>query len=131
MLISGAFTIFLGGNFIESVASALIGLVLSIIVYFSEKAFLNKIFAKFIGAFAITFGAYIFMKSGAIHTIDKVIIGNIMLLIPGVGLTNAFRDLLVGDNIAGLIKLIEAVLSALAIVAGYFLFIFLVGGKMI
>ena len=131
MLISGAFTIFFGGNFIESAASALIGLALSIITYFSEKAFLNKIFAKFIGAFAVTLVAYIIMKLGAIHTIDKVIIGNIMLLIPGVGLTNAFRDLLVGDNIAGLIKLIEAILLALAIAAGYFLFVFLVGGKMI
>ena len=62
---------------------------------------------------------------------DKVIIGNIMLLIPGVGLTNALRDLLVGDNIAGLIRLIEAVIMALAIAAGYFLFVFLVGGNVI
>ena len=131
MLISGSFTLFFGGNFIESIASALIGSAICIINHFSEKAFLNKIFAKFIGAFAVTLGAYILMELGVIHIMDKVIIGNIMLLIPGVGLTNALRDLLVGDNIAGLIRLIEAVLLALAIAAGYFLFVFLMGGKLI
>ena len=131
MLISGSFTLFFGGDFIESTISALIGLALSIIAHFSEKAFLNKIFAKFIGAFAVTFGAYVLMKFGAIHAMDKVIIGNIMLLIPGVGLTNALRDLLVGDNMTGLLRLIEAMLLAFAIAVGYFLFVFIMGGKMI
>ena len=53
--------------------------------------------------------------------VDKVIIGNIMSLVPGIGLTNALRDLFTGDSIAGLLRSIEAVLTALAIAAGYFL----------
>ena len=44
-----------------------------------------------------------------------------MTLIPGIGLTNALRDLFTGDSIAGLLRSIEAVLTALAIAAGYFL----------
>lgn len=131
MLISGSFTLFFGGNFIESVASALIGSAMCIINHFSEKAFLNKIFAKFIGSFAVTWVAYILMKLDVIYVMDKVIIGNIMLLIPGVGLTNALRDLLVGDNMTGLLRLIEAMLLAFAIAVGYFLFVFIMGGKMI
>jgi uncharacterized membrane protein YjjP (DUF1212 family) len=51
-----------------------------------------------------------------------------MLLISGVGLTNGLRDLLTGDSIAGLLRLIEALLSALAIAAGYFLLVSIVGG---
>jgi len=62
--------------------------------------------------------------------VDMVIIGNIMVLIPGIGLTNAIRDLFVGDNIAGLLRLIEAGLLALAIGAGYFLFVWMIGGAM-
>lgn len=129
MMIAGAFTIFFGGSFAESAVSALTGLALCFITDFSEKALLNKIFAKFIGAFAVTLIAYAAMKLGLISAMDKAIIGNIMLLIPGVGLTNALRDLLVGDNMAGLLRLIEAVLLALSIAAGYLLFIFIVGGN--
>jgi len=61
------------------------------------------------------------VKFGWITSVDKIIIGNIMTLIPGIGLTNALRDLFTGDSIAGLLRSIEAVLTALAIAAGYFL----------
>ena len=66
--------------------------------------------------------------NGILYYIDKVIIGNIMTLVPGIGLTNAIRDLFVGDSIAGILRTIEACLIALAITAGYFVLIFLVGG---
>ena len=65
--------------------------------------------------------AFLSVKIGWIADVDKVIIGNIMSLIPGIGLTNALRDLFTGDSIAGLLRSIEAVLTALAIAAGYFL----------
>jgi len=68
-----------------------------------------------------TFLAFLAVKLGWIADVDKVIIGNIMTLIPGIGLTNALRDLFTGDSIAGLLRSIEAVLTALAIAAGYFL----------
>ena len=51
-----------------------------------------------------------------------------MLIIPGLGFTNALRDLLVGDSIAGTLRLLEAALAAVSIAAGYFAFIFLAGG---
>ena len=50
--------------------------------------------------------------------IDKVIIGSIMLLVPGLVLVNAVRDLLAGDIVAGAARLLEAFLIALAIAAG-------------
>ena len=62
---------------------------------------------------------------------DMVIIGNIMVLIPGIGLTNAIRDLFVGDSIAGLLRTVEAILLALAIAAGYFLFVWMMGGVLV
>jgi uncharacterized membrane protein YjjP (DUF1212 family) len=69
-------------------------------------------------ATALAFGA---VKLGWISSVDKIIIGNIMTLIPGIGLTVALRDLFTGDSIAGLLRTIEAILTALAIAAGYFL----------
>ena len=55
-------------------------------------------------------------------------IGNIMLLIPGMALTNSIRDLLCGDIVAGLLRLVESLLIALAIAAGYSIPLILLGG---
>jgi len=54
-------------------------------------------------------------------------IGDIMLLIPGIALTNALRDLFVGDTISGILRLLEAVLQAGIIACGFALAI-LTGG---
>ncbi len=121
MVIAGAFTLFFGGNIIESLISLFIGAVVRTSLFFSEKIITNKIFNKFFATVIITLCAFLTVKFGWITSVDKVIIGNIMTLIPGIGLTNALRDLFTGDSIAGLLRSIEAVLTALAIAAGYFL----------
>ena len=74
-----------------------------------------KVFGKFFSSALVTALAFVAYRCGWIGTVDTIIIGNIMTLIPGIGLTNAMRDLFVGDSIAGLLRTFEAVLTALAI----------------
>ena len=50
--------------------------------------------------------------------IDKIIIGSIMPLVPGVALTTSIRDFFSGDFLSGGIHLIEALLTAVCIAAG-------------
>ena len=50
---------------------------------------------------------------------EKIMIGNIMLLIPGIAFTTSLRDLINGDTISGLIGLIEAIVKAIAIAIGF------------
>lgn len=126
-IIAAAFTLFFGGNLKESLASFVIGAIVRLAVLFSDKTIGNKIFAKFISSVVATAFAFVVVKTGFINTVDKVIIGNIMTLIPGIGLTNALRDLFTGDSIAGILRSIEAGLTAAAIAAGYFLVIALGG----
>ena len=130
-VISGAFTLFFGGGIIEAATSLLIGLAIRSVILLSDITVKNKIFAKFLAAFTATALANLAMLTGIIPGVDKVIIGAIMTLVPGIGLTNAVRDLFVGDSIAGLLRTIEACMIALAIAAGYFLFSFLTGGTAI
>ncbi|MBE6762265.1 MAG: threonine/serine exporter family protein [Ruminococcaceae bacterium] len=120
-IIAGAFTLFFGGNIKESVISLIIGAIVRITIYFPEMIISNKIFNKFLSTVIITLLTFLLLKCKIIMSADNIIIGNIMTLIPGIGLTNALRDLFTGDSIAGLLRLIEAVLMALAISAGYFL----------
>lgn len=127
-MIAAAFTAFFGGSLKDIVVSPMIGILVSFLVQLSDRFSFNRILSKFLCSFLVTALSYGAWKIGVIPHVDMVIIGNIMVLIPGIGLTNAIRDLFVGDNIAGLLRLIEAGLLALAIGAGYFLFIWMTGG---
>ena len=51
-----------------------------------------------------------------------------MLLIPGVALTNSIRDIISGDIVSGMLRFIEAMVTALAIAAGYVIAALLMGG---
>ncbi len=126
-MIAGVFTLFFGGGIVETIVSLIIGMIVRTSMFFCEKIISNKIFVKFFSTIIITLLSFITLKFGLISNVDKIIIGNIMTLIPGIGLTNALRDLFAGDSIAGLLRSIEAVLAALAIAAGYFLVVILGG----
>jgi len=117
--IAAAFTVFFGGGWPETLVSLFIGFAVRVIIQFSSRAVPNKILSRFLSSFIATVLAYLSMHYGLIRHIDSVIIGNIMTLIPGVGLTNAFRDLFTGDSMTGILRTVEAVLMALAIAAGY------------
>lgn len=126
-VIAAAFTLFFGGTMAQMLVSLVVGLVVRFGILLIDKTMPNRIFSKFFSAAIATALAYAALKLGFIHDVDKVIIGNIMTLIPGIGLTNALRDLFTGDSIAGLLRSIEAVLIALAIAAGYYL-VAVIGG---
>lgn len=120
-VITGAFTLFFGGGYVEALVSLVIGMIVYLATYFMGKLTTSKMFNNFLGAAVATFLAFMAVKAGWIPNVDMVVIGNIMPLIPGIGLTNAVRDLFAGDSIAGLLRLIDALLTALAIAAGYYL----------
>ena len=61
-------------------------------------------------------------------SIDMVIIGVIMILIPGIAFTNAVRDILVGDTISGMMRLIESLLWAAGLAVGFMLALWIAGG---
>ena len=88
----------------------------------------NKALIRFVCSLFACSTAIICKNMGFITSIDYIIIGNIMTLIPGVGLTNSLRDLFAGDSISGILRLIEAILLALAIACGYIISVFMFGG---
>ncbi|HAQ28504.1 MAG TPA: threonine/serine exporter [Ruminococcaceae bacterium] len=130
-LVAGAFAIFFGGSFLDGAVAAVVGIVLKLIVFATEKTQVNMIFANVVCSFVICSIAFIFVMLGFGNSTDKIIIGNIMLLIPGVALTNAIRDMISGDIMAGMLRFCEACLVALAIAAGYILAALVFGGAVI
>jgi uncharacterized membrane protein YjjP (DUF1212 family) len=71
-----------------------------------------------IKAFIISSLAYLSAETGISCQPDKIIIGSIMRLVPGIIAVNAARDIMNSDLVAGIIELAEAVASALGIALG-------------
>ena len=88
----------------------------------------RKLLLKLVCSFISCSLALLSVKYSLAPQVDKIIIGNVMTLIPGVGLTNAIRDLFVGDVNTGILRLIDAILLGSAIAAGYVLSAFMIGG---
>lgn len=62
------------------------------------------------------------------ESLDKIIIAGVMPLVPGVPITNAIRDMMAGQLIAGITKGVEAALTAFAIGAGVGVIFIIFGG---
>jgi uncharacterized membrane protein YjjP (DUF1212 family) len=77
-----------------------------------------KFFAEFLTALIIGSLAVGAVKLGFGHDLDKIIIGSVMPLVPGLHITNAVRDLMAGHLVSGLSKGAEAFLTAFAIGSG-------------
>ena len=129
--VAGSFTLFFGGGIADAIVSMFVGLLLRFVVLATDRTLPNKIFARFACSFLASALATVAVALSLIDGIDKVIIGNIMLLIPGIGFTTALRDLFTGDSIAGLLRSIEACLIAIALAAGYLLCTLTVGGLIV
>ena len=62
--------------------------------------------------------AQLLVLSGLGVNVDAITIGPLMLLVPGVSLTTAMREVMARDTISGLVHLAESVLIATAIALG-------------
>jgi len=62
--------------------------------------------------------------------VEMIMIGNIMLLIPGVLMTNSFRDFISGDMISGLLHFSEAMITAVCVAVGFIMSKMLLGGML-
>ena len=111
-----SFSLFFGGKITDAFFSGIIGLTVSYSSY--KNIDLPEFSSNLIDAFIICVMAHIPYYAGFSVTPDKIIIGAIMLLVPGLTVANAMRDLMNGDLLAGLIELFNSIFSALGIAMG-------------
>ena len=127
-LASGSFALFFGGNLFDAFLAAVFGLLICFMQYKLTPLCRNSITFIIITSFVAGFGISLVSSPFSFFHADKIMIGDIMLLVPGVAITNSVRDIFVGDTITGTMRFVECVLSATALAAGFMLAIFVSGG---
>lgn len=107
-----------GGNIPECIISALLGTILINIVDVFKASGINS-FIALIGSSYICGISGRFLAS--LFSLDqgKIAVGNIMLLLPGLTVTNAIRDLITGDLMAGILHLCDGLLIAFCLALGF------------
>lgn len=128
MLMAGSFTIFFGGSYVDCFVSSLMGIVAVALEINLKKIEKNEIAYNFVASFIIGAIAHILVGFGIGDDAGHVIIGGIMVLIPGVAFTNSVRDLFGGDIISGSLRMLNTILITLALSCGFGLSMLVFGG---
>ena len=128
MLAAAGFAVFFGGGLLDALFSALVAVPMTVLMRVLSNTRMNNIIAKFIVCFLGGILALLIGRMCPCCQVDKIVIGDIMNVIPGVLLANSFRDLFSGDIMSGFFRMCTAILDAVAIACGYAVAILLLGG---
>ncbi|MGL5379574.1 threonine/serine exporter family protein [Clostridium sp.] len=112
------FVFLFDGAIKDAISAFFIGIVIKITSIKFSNLNINTFFINSICAGIAAIMAIFFTSLGIATNLDKTIIGSIMLLVPGLSITNAIRDTISGDLLAGLTRAAEAFLVAISIAVG-------------
>ena len=115
---AAGFTTILGGNIEDCVVSFFVGMFVKLATFKAGELGINAFFINTLGGAIAALLSLIAYSLGVGSNLDTMIIGSIMLLVPGLSITNAIRDTIAGDLISGLIRAAEAFLVAISIAIG-------------
>ena len=112
------FAIVFGGSFPDGICSGFSGMLIGLISFFLGKRMVNPFFNTIASAFVMAFASYTMAAFGFAKNVDTVIIGALMILVPGLIFTNAMRDIIYGDTNSGMNRIVQVLLIAAAIALG-------------
>ena len=127
MLAAAAFTVFFGGTVLDALASVPIAAAIYFMQTYIRVKGASRLFFTTLESAVAGFLALCFVHMGFGSNADLIMIGDIMLLIPGLQLINAIREMLCGDLMSGMLRLLESIILAIAIAGGFALPMYLWG----
>lgn len=109
-----------GGNGYDMLATAIVGIFLAAWLHAGKKIGLNSLIKDLTASVVISVMASVMVHIGVGMHIDRIIIGAIMVLVPGAAITNAIRDTLHGDYTSGNANILQAFAEAAMIALGVY-----------
>ncbi len=128
VMVAASFTVFFGGDYLDALAAGVAAVVLRFMIRIGQRIKMNVLFLNMMSSGMVGIVVMLFVRLGIGHSIDQIVIGNVMLLIPGLGLTSSLRDMISGDIISGMLGITESVLNAIAIAMGFAVLLIQIGG---
>ena len=114
----GMFSLFYGGSVWDGICGGLCGVVIGLCLAVTSVLGANLFFKTIAAGAASALVAMLLTAAGLGQNTQAIIIGALMALVPGIAFTNAMRDIMAGDMVAGISKAAEALLIGAAIAMG-------------
>ena len=127
ILAAFSFALFYGGSLWDALAAGVAAVLIWGAQRYLRKYCMNEVTFQFVVSFLMGCVICVAARVFPVLHVDKIMIGDIMLLIPGLMATNAIRDVLIGDTISGAMRFIEAILLAAVLALGFIGAIYLTG----
>ena len=118
-LAAGGFAMFFGGGIRDGIAAAVFGLLICLVQRRLGRTQLSTVGVNLLLSFMTGLCVGVICKAIPAFNMDKILIGDIMLMIPGLAMTNSIRNMLGGDTISGVVRLIESLIWAGALAGGF------------
>ena len=127
MLGAFSFAVFFGGSAADGLAAAGFAVLIVLLEKFLVRLCPNRIIYNLIVSSVTGIAIGLFCRAFTSFHVAMVMIGDIMLLNPGVTMVNAVREMMVGNMISGQMRLTESFLWAVALAAGFMIALTLTG----
>lgn len=114
----GAFCALFGGSLVDCAASLVTAVLLNLFVMKLSTPYLSKTLGNICAGFLGTLLCIVFHSFGFGANLGNMVVGTLILLIPGVAFTNGLRDVANEDYLAGMTRLIDALMMFLCIAIG-------------
>jgi len=115
---AAAFSIIFGGGYADALASGIAGFFLMFFMLFIARKKLSRIVGNVAGGLLASFVCFLLYRLGLGNHLSNMIIGAIIPMIPGIPFTNGIRDMANEDYIAGVTRLLDAMLTFFCISLG-------------
>lgn len=108
-----------GGGILDSVSALIGGLAVGACLLYGRRLIgSNNFFRTTICSAVASLVSLLLVHMGLGRSVDTVTISVLMVLVPGVALTNSMREIMAGDIISGLIRAADSILTGAAIAIG-------------
>ena len=124
---AGSFAVFFGGTIWDGLAAAVFALAVCFLQNRLGRTQVNTAAFNLVISLLIGLGVGLAVILLPTLHMDKILIGDIMLLIPGLAMTNAIRNTLLGNTISGVVRLAESLIWAAALAGGFMVALVIVG----
>ena len=127
-MVASSFAVFFGGDYKDAIAAGIAAIILRLMIRIGQRIRMNALFLNMMCAAVVGSVVMLLVRMGIGDSTDQIVMGNVMLLIPGLSLTSSLRDMISGDIISGMLGITEAVLKAVAIAMGFAVLLIRIGG---
>lgn len=112
------FAMLFGCGPVDMLMSGICGILGGLLNRFMNKMKVNPFFETIFSAFFMALAAYGLNTLGIVQNVNSVVIGALMILVPGLLFTNAMRDIIYGDTNSGITRFVQVLLISMGMALG-------------